>query len=168
MHGHMTTGTLTFLKTFTKNYKETPFFFMNDGANTIIYYESEKENKKIFSSGRSYELIIALGELKQEGYVVMNHLPISDESMPVFESNMRANEKIVQTITDIESFRLLKPLKGNTYIVMTRWNSLKSYELWKETDLFKQLINKQAVRSPGYYTDESFITSGSMIDKDLL
>ncbi|HLQ73279.1 MAG TPA: antibiotic biosynthesis monooxygenase [Bacillota bacterium] len=168
MRGHMTTGTFSFLKSFTTKNKHIDFFFMNSGSNTLIYYESEQNEKKIFTSGQSYEVVISDGELKQEGYVVMHHIPISDESMPLFENHLRNKSNIRQTVTDIHALRLLKPLKGNTYIILTYWPNQKIYELWKDTDVYEQLVTNNSVRSPGYYTDETFITSGAMIDKDLL
>src|SRR5699024_12678758 len=83
MYAHMTTGTLSFLQKIVSKHALSNYFFMQQGLNTSIYYESNRK-KTIFSSGRSYYILFSKGELIDKGYSTLDYIPVTDDSGKIF------------------------------------------------------------------------------------
>lgn len=161
MNAYMTNGTVDFLKKIEEKYPSIRFHFMSGSVNDVAYYEG---NKKLFVAGREYEIIIQTGEIRDKGYIVMNHIPVTDEGRPVFEDNFKKRKHVAEHYDGFQAFRLLKPRKGNTYVVLTQWQSKVSYEQWKNsTDFQKSHVN---IKPPAYFADRPFVHTYNMIEKD--
>src|SRR5699024_2976513 len=116
MWAFMTSGTYSFLKQVEEKRKEIDFYFMKREGNVLSYYESDKK-KSIFAAGRSYHILFHTGQLKESGFVVMNNIPVTDDNRAVFEDRFRNRSRKIEKMPGFVAFRLLKPLKGRTYIV---------------------------------------------------
>lgn len=164
MNAFMTTGTYDFLKKLEEKHSEIPFYFMKNPNSTLAYYESN--GKSIFAAGRTYEILIKKGNIKKKGYVVMNNIPVSDEGKPVFEDRFMKQQQNLDQMSGLQAFRLLKPLKGNTYIVFTQWATEGDYILWKESEHFQKSHGHQTAKPPAYFLDRPFITEYVMVKED--
>ncbi|HLT57089.1 MAG TPA: antibiotic biosynthesis monooxygenase [Bacillota bacterium] len=158
MKGHMTNGTIMFLKKLAEKYKNLDLFLMTGSQGALAYYEHDKK-RSIFQAGRSYEIIAESGHLRNAGYVVMNHIPVAEDSKPVFEDNFKKRRQEVDQMPGFLAFRLLRPLKGNTYIVMTQWATETDFENWKKSSAFQKAHDKQAVKQPAYFAERPFATA---------
>ncbi|SFA81692.1 Heme-degrading monooxygenase HmoA [Lentibacillus halodurans] len=165
MNAYMTNGTLDFLKKLPDKHPDIDFYFMRESASTLVYYEGN--GKSIFASGRAYEILIENGTVRSEGFVVMNNIPVADEGKATFEDKFKQRQQNVESMPGFQAFRLLRPKKGNTYIVMTQWASKADFENWKKSDQFKQAHQGGGdVKPPAYFLDRPFVTSYHMIDMD--
>lgn len=161
MKAYMTNGTSEFLKKLKDKHPKITFYLMTSSTGSLAYYEGEK--KKVFSAGREYEALIQTGELQEEGYVVMNNIPVTDDGRAPFEDRFKNRKNAVEDMPGFQAFRLLRPKKGNTYVVMTQWRSKSDFEYWKESDQFKQAHKDQATKPPAYFADRPFVTSYTML-----
>jgi heme oxygenase (mycobilin-producing) len=161
MNAYMTNGTIDFLKKIEGKHPGTQFYFMSGSSNDLAYYEG---TKNIFVAGREYEIIIQTGEPHEKGYVVMNHIPVTDEGQSVFEDNFKKRQHTVDQYNGFIAFRLLKPKKGNTYVVFTQWKSKESYEGWKTSSDFQK--SHTGIKPPAYFADRPFVNTYTMIEKD--
>ncbi|WP_047986164.1 antibiotic biosynthesis monooxygenase family protein [Ornithinibacillus californiensis] len=162
MNAYMTNGTYDFLAKLAKKYPAINLHFMSGSSNDVAYYEGTK--LKIFQSGRDFEILVQSGDIQETGYVVMNNIPVIDEGQPIFEDNFKKRQKEVDNQKGFQAFRLLKPLKGNTYVVFTQWDSAESYERWKESDGFKKAHTE--TKPPAYFADRPYINTYQMIEKN--
>lgn len=68
------------------------------------------------------------------------------------------------------AFRLLRPIKSETYIVMTQWNGPHSFEAWKSSKAFESAHAKTddstAVRQQNIFSAASYVTTYSAIPKE--
>lgn len=165
MNVFMTKGTFDFLKKLKDKHADLDLFYMNGDGSTLVYYESNKK-KSIFDSGRSFEAIIEKGQVKKKGYVVMNNIPVTEEGTAVFEENFRNREQHLDSFAGFQAFRLLRPKKGNQYVVFTQWASKEDFDAWKNSDQFKEAHKGGNVKQPAYFADRPFVTSYRMIDPD--
>src|SRR5699024_11640956 len=122
--------------------------------------------RNVFSSGRAYEVLITKGKIQEEGYIVMNNIPVTDEGQPIFEDRFKQRQDEVDAMPGFQAFRLLRPLEGNTYVVFTQWASEQDFTNWKNYDQFKESQKGQATKPPTYFADSHFITSYHMIYQD--
>ncbi|GAQ19625.1 heme-degrading monooxygenase HmoB [Oceanobacillus picturae] len=163
MKAFMTNGTIDFLLKLDEKHKDIPFHFMTSNSNGLAYYEGNK--KSVFSAGREYEILIEKGDILDDGYVVMNNIPVIEDGQASFEARFKKRGNDVDMMPGFQAFRFLKPRKGHTYVVFTQWQSEQDFENWKNSEQFKQSHNGQATKPPAYYADKPFITTYHMFDK---
>src|SRR5690625_762856 len=114
MKAFMTSGTLDFLEKLANKHKQLHFYLMNSSSSTLAYYESS--GKSIFGAGREYRVLFESGSVQDEGYVVMNNIPLTEEGKPVFVDRFRQRQDHISTMPGFQAFSFLEPVKGNTYV----------------------------------------------------
>lgn len=152
MKAFITTGTESFLEKHVQKHSNLDFHFMKAATKTLVYYEHEKEN--VFVSGQSFDLIASKGDLKTEGFVVMEHVPVVIESQPLFENAWKIDARTFPQDTGSQAIRVLQPDKGNEYIVFMQWNSEEAYEEWKLSDSYVQI--QEQIHKPAYFASRPF------------
>jgi heme oxygenase (mycobilin-producing) len=162
MKAYMTNGTIDFLMKLSNKYPAIKFHFMAGPSNDVAYYEGTKQ--KVFQAGRSYDVLIQSGDIQEKGYVVMNNIPVTDEGKPVFEYNFKKRKGEVDNKVGFQAFRLLKPIKGNTYVVFTQWYSANSYEQWKNSEEFQNAHS--GTKPPAYFAERPFVNTYNMIEQN--
>ncbi|MBY7143053.1 antibiotic biosynthesis monooxygenase [Virgibacillus sp. NKC19-3] len=160
MKAFMTIGTVDFLQKIAAKHEEIHIYFMNSKEGTLAYYEDESKN--IFSSGKAYEIIIGSGYMEEKGYVVMNNIPVTDDGKAIFEDRFKNRQNVADKMPGFQAFRFLRPMKGNTYVVLTQWKSEKDFENWKNSEAFKKAHQGQASKPPAYFPNKPFITTYHM------
>ncbi|RDW18224.1 antibiotic biosynthesis monooxygenase [Oceanobacillus arenosus] len=160
MKAYMTNGTIDFLLKLKEKHQDIQLYLMTNSENGAAYYENS--NKKIFSAGREYEIVIETGVWKDEGYIVMNNIPVQEEEQPAFEYRFKNRKNAADAMPGFTAFRLLRPIKGNTYVVLTQWHSSKDFSNWKNSEQFKQAHKNQAAKPSAYFPERPFITEYQM------
>ncbi len=124
------------METLEKKNTDIDFYFISSNDGGIAYYENSPKN--IFSAGQAFEVLKAVGELSKEGYVVMNHLPISEDSSSTFEYRMKQSDSGIEEMDGFQAWRFLRQEKTSKYVVLTQWKSFADFENWKNSDQFKK------------------------------
>ncbi|MGY0692844.1 antibiotic biosynthesis monooxygenase family protein [Virgibacillus sp. FSP13] len=164
MNAYMTNGTYDFLTKLQEKYPKINFFYMSSGSSTLAYYEGQQ--KDVFAAGREFEAIDTSGEIKQSGFIVMNNIPVTDDGTAMFEERFKQRQSELNKTPGFQAFRLLRPKKGNTYVVLTQWASENDFNNWKNSDSFKKQHQAGPTKPPAFFADKPFITSYHMIDPD--
>lgn len=162
MNAYMTNGTIDFLSKIAQKHSQITFHLMVGESSTLAYYEDLK--KSIFAAGRNYEILLKSGNIEEKGYVVMNNIPVSEEGKPVFETSFNKRQQAVEAMNGFQAFRLLKPLTGNTYVVLTQWASEKDYEAWKSSEAFAKAHLATDTKQPAYFMERPFVHTYAMYD----
>lgn len=162
----MTIGTLRFLKQLIQKHPSIHFYLMNNilEMSSLAYYEGR--GKSVFTSGQRYNIFLTSGDLQEKGFVVMNHLPIAKEGQPLFEDRFKKRQGHIETMPGFQAFRLLKPIRGNNYIILTQWASQADFETWKTSDEFLNSHHQSAIKPPAYFASHPFTTSFRMAEED--
>lgn len=127
----MTNGTYAFLEKLKDEHKITPFLIMHNGEKAIAYYESN--GPSIFQTSRNYEVIAEAGNLSEEGYSSILHLPITSEGRPLFEHEWKEKVTDIAQLRGVTAVRVLRPFKGREYIIFTEWTDNEAYQANKES-----------------------------------
>ncbi|ELK47669.1 antibiotic biosynthesis monooxygenase [Halobacillus sp. ACCC02827] len=163
----MTHGTLNYLSKLKEQHPQAPLFFMQDGDKTVAYYEGE--DTSIFEEGRDYETVDHVGTVQADGFVVMNNIPVSDEGRPVFEDRFKQRAGNVEQREGFQAIRILRPLKGNTYVVFTQWRNEQDFEDWKNSKSFDDAHKKSGpkhAKKPSFIDGDAYITKYHMTQLD--
>lgn len=165
MYAHITTGTFGFLKSLEDKKPSINFLYMQQGLNTSAYYESDLK-KSVFSTGRSYEIISKTGQLPCKGYITLDNIPVTDDSIKSFEMQFKDNNLPAFSMPGFVAYRLLKPKKGNMYTLLYAWESERYYKYWIESDEYKAYIKKNETRLPAYFANRPFTQTFTVIEED--
>lgn len=132
---YLTSGTPEFMETLHKKHVKENMVVMHGNGNSVLLHETE--GKSVFATPRKFEVIDSVGELDQSGYFVLNNIPVTEEGRPVFEHRFLNRARAVEDEPGFIAFRLLRPIKEDTYIVLTQWHGPHSFEAWKSSQAFK-------------------------------
>lgn len=128
MNIYLTSGTYDYLlKKYENNLATETMLLMQliGDERAILLHESNEGT--LFNEPRGFEVIETNGNLINNGYVTMNHIPVNSEQKPLFEHKTKASLNNFKK----PIFRFLRPLKGDTYIIFCQWESRKEYLTWK-------------------------------------
>lgn len=160
----MTGGTLSFLEKLAEKYPRITFYYMYNNSSTKVYYEGT--GKSVFTAGREYEVFLASGHMQVDGFVAIHHIPVLEESKPVFEKQISNRQKLMEAASGLQAFRLLKPITGDTYAVFTQWALRSDYINWKNSNEAEQFFSDKSIKKPAYFANRSFISTYFMVEEE--
>lgn len=162
MYAFMTTGTSHFLKKITDKHPNIDFYFMRSGTSTLVYYENTKK-KSIFVSGRTFSVLYQSGDIFNKGFIVMQHVPVTEDGMKIFEEKVKNELPMFQAQEALIATRLLKQLKSRQYIILTQWRTEDEYIKWEKSDQHEKFDFSKKARLPAYFAERPFTSSYTMI-----
>ncbi len=87
---------------------------------------------------------------------VENHIPVKKEFSEAFEARFKAGTRYVQDSPGFLRNEVLRPIKGDRYIIRTYWDSMESFERWTKSEAFKRAHSNTP--SDEMFEGESFLT----------
>ncbi|WP_070119945.1 antibiotic biosynthesis monooxygenase family protein [Bacillus marinisedimentorum] len=150
---HITHGTYPFLKKMKEqNEQESMLLLLKDTGAVLLH---ETGGNTLFKGGYSYDIFASKGELSAGKFAVLAHFPVRDEGRPLFEDEVSQKADAVMKEDALLAVRGLRPLKGDTYIVVTVWKTEGAYTTWSAQDpdfpLAKE--DKSVLKSPVYSSE---------------
>lgn len=135
MNFYITSGTSDYMEKLVAKQKKETLFLLHGQGNSVVLHESEK--KSVFAVPRKFEIISGAGELEQRGYFVFYNMPIISDDGPVFEKKISDLLETFERDVTFISYRFLRPVKEETYILLTQWVGPASYEVWTNSNAYK-------------------------------
>lgn len=87
--------------------------------------------------------------------VVENHIPVKNEYREQFEKLFSSGTRYVQNAPGFVRNEVLRPTRGETYIVQTYWESQEAFQNWVRSEDFKKAHSAPA--PDDMFTGESFL-----------
>ncbi len=150
---HITHGTYPFLKKMKEqNEQESMLLLLKDTGAVMLH---ETAGKTLFKGGSSYDVFASKGDLSTGKFAVLDHFPVRDEGRPLFEDEVSQKVDGVSKEEGLLAVRGLKPLKGDTYIVLTVWKTEGAYTTWsaQHPDFPLAEEDKSVLKSPVYSSE---------------
>ncbi len=97
----MTNGTYDYLAKL--QIEHSDLVIVQDGDQSLAIMEGEKQD--LFSEAREYEVIGEAGKLAPRGFFVLNHIPVTYEGRPLFESRFKNRARSIENEPGIEAIR---------------------------------------------------------------
>ncbi len=168
MYIYLTSGTGDFLEQVKNKYPNEHMILIHGDGNSVLIHETE--GKTVFATPRKFEVLDSVNDLEERGFFVFNNIPVTDEGRPVFEHRFLERSRAIEEEPGFVAFRLLRPIKSDTYIVMTQWNGPHSFEAWKSSKAFENAHAKRddstGVRQQNIFSAASYVTTYSAIPKE--
>lgn len=135
MNFYLTSGTSDYMEKLVAKQKKEPLVLLHGQGNSVVLHESEK--KSVFAVPRKFEVVSGAGDIEQRGYFVFYNMPIVTDDRPVFEKKIKDLLETFERDVTFISYRFLRPVKEETYILLTHWVGPASYEVWKNSNAYK-------------------------------
>jgi heme oxygenase (mycobilin-producing) len=146
MNVFITSGTYDFLKTKKDKHPNEKILLMQNGQNTVLLHETT--GKTIFASPRKYEVVDGKGDLKEQGYVVMNNIPVSEDGRQVFEHRFKNRAGFIEKEPGFVALRVLRPINSDTYVILTIWEKQSDFLKWKNSSSFQEAHSHSGSKPP--------------------
>ncbi|KUP09165.1 hypothetical protein Q73_03580 [Bacillus coahuilensis m2-6] len=160
---YMTSGTYEYLQTKRNAVgSETTILMQNENTSLLLH---ETIGDTFFNEPRSYEVIDASGALRENGFVVMNNIPVTDEGRPVFEDRFKSRARAIESVPGFIAIRVLRPLNSDTYIILTQWDDKEAFKNWQSSQAYNKAHEKRGTgegmdqKHPSIFTRPSFVTT---------
>ncbi|MER1999169.1 MAG: Target of RNAIII-activating protein [Lysinibacillus sp.] len=161
MFFYMTSGTPEFMEKMFADKRDVGLYLLHGQGNSILFYETDKK-KSIFATPRKFEVIDGRGRFEQRGYFAIENIPVADEERYVFE------EAVVKTVSALHgdlaciAFRVLRPVKSETFLIVTQWAGPVSYEKWKAgASAFTELVGGATSTTQTMFTSKAYVSTFS-------
>ncbi|RDU35491.1 antibiotic biosynthesis monooxygenase [Neobacillus piezotolerans] len=165
MNLYMTSGTYDFLERLAGKHAEEHMVLMSGEEGALLLHETE--GKTVFASPRKYEVLESSGSLGRPGLVVMNNIPVTDEGRPVFEYRFKNRAGKIENTPGFQAIRVLRPIKSNTYVILTAWDDELAFQRWKESAEFgKSHGHSKPEAGPSIFSGQPYITKYSISESE--
>ncbi|MFT8321851.1 MAG: hypothetical protein ABF649_13175 [Bacillus sp. (in: firmicutes)] len=125
-------GTYDFLENKYKKYFSTESMVLMQSTNqdqaTLIH---ESTGQSFFQTPRKFDILYSFGRLENKGYIVINHFSLEDLSKPIFEH--KTLQQLEKGSIPCAAVRLLRAVKGDTYLVLSLWKDSVSFKEWEKS-----------------------------------
>lgn len=135
MFFYVTFGTLDYLQKIAQKHTNEKMQMMFGEDQAILFYESKKQS--LFQSPHKYEIFAQSGELHTSEYAAFHHIPVSPEGRPLFESRFKNLAEKIESEPGFNALRLMRPIKSDTYLIVTLWESENDFTSWKNSKSFE-------------------------------
>ncbi|WP_316571167.1 antibiotic biosynthesis monooxygenase [Neobacillus sp. YIM B06451] len=157
MNVYMTAGTYDFLEKLATKHAGEKMVLMSGEDGALLLHETG--GKTVFASPRKYEVLEAVGVLGRPGLVVMNNIPVTDEGRPVFEYRFKNRAGKIENTPGFQAIRVLRPIKSNTYVILTAWDDELAFQRWKDSaDFGKSHSQSKPEPGPSIFSGQPYIT----------
>ncbi|WP_210618521.1 antibiotic biosynthesis monooxygenase family protein [Mammaliicoccus lentus] len=144
MNFYITTGTYHFLQKIMEKYPNENIHHYTRQDTTVLIHETNGES--VFAQPREYSVIESRGEFYDHEFIAASYIPVSEEMRHRFENHYTNIDSEFDRFEGFESFRLLRPKKGDTYMILLGYDSNESYEDFTKSAFFAEYFSREATR----------------------
>lgn len=162
MNIYLTSGTPEFMYSLKEKYANEKMVVLHGDGNAVLLHETTA--KTVFSTPRKYEVLDSSGEISEQGYFVLNNVPVTDEGRPIFEHRFTNRARAIEDEPGFIAIRVLRPVNSDTYIVLTEWTGSGSYEAWQNSQAYGKAHEKRGTdegidKKPNIFASASYVTT---------
>ncbi|WP_301421290.1 antibiotic biosynthesis monooxygenase family protein [Mammaliicoccus lentus] len=144
MNFYITTGTYHFLQKIMEKHPNANIHHYTRQDTTVLIHETNGES--VFAQPREYSVIESRGEFYDHEFIAASYIPVSEEMRHRFENHYTNIDSEFDRFEGFESFRLLRPKKGDTYMILLGYDSNESYEDFTKSAFFAEYFSREATR----------------------
>ena len=79
----------------------------------------------------------------------MNNIPVTEEGRPLLEYRFKNRAGLIESEPGFIAIRVLRPIKSDTYVILTVWQKESDFLKWTNSKSFHQAHNKKQRREAG-------------------
>lgn len=128
---YITYGTVDFLANLLKKHPDKNLRLLSNNQTAALLHETK--DTSIFNSPIKYDVLHSKGKLSNGFYAVFNNIPVTFEGRPLYEKKFIDRALLIEKQAGISAIRVLRPIKGDTYVMLTFWKNEQFFTAWHES-----------------------------------
>ncbi|MBP1990258.1 antibiotic biosynthesis monooxygenase family protein [Paenibacillus eucommiae] len=154
---------------FSSAWSALPYLKLANQEETLYIFENPTPIDVSPDDIHIYEAIDSTGTLTGGGYVVLNNIPVTEEGRAEFENRFQNRARMVEQEPGFIGIRVLRPLNGDTYVIMTIWSEESYFKKWQESQAYSHAHRKRGTsegidqQQPGIFPRPSFVTAYGVV-----
>ncbi|MRH41319.1 antibiotic biosynthesis monooxygenase [Aquibacillus halophilus] len=160
------------LKNSTKLFSNTPVFQLKNEIKTMYLVETETviEKDTLSEQDEIYEVIDTAFEIHANSFAVFNNIPVTEAGRSQFEERFNNRARRIENEPGFQAIRVCRPINGDTYLVLTCWNSEDDFENWRNSNAYMQAHKKRGTsegidkQQPQIFTRPSYVETYRVMD----
>ncbi|WP_037285400.1 antibiotic biosynthesis monooxygenase family protein [Saccharibacillus sacchari] len=139
-------------------------YTLQDDKETLYLFEAAHPPDTSIDSRSAYQAIDSAGSLAG-GFAVLNNIPVSEDGRAAFEERFLGRARRVEDMPGFSGIRVLRPLQGDTYVILTVWKDEDSFKGWQESEAYNHAHQKRDTaqgitqQRPEIFARPSFVTT---------
>ncbi|WP_337033402.1 antibiotic biosynthesis monooxygenase [Paenibacillus illinoisensis] len=113
----------------------------------------------------AYEAFDAAGSWTGGSFAVLNNIPVTEDGRGDFEDRFKNRARKVEDEPGFVGIRVLRPLKDDTYVVLTLWESEDHFKSWQQSQAYNHAHRKRSTsegltaQKPAMFPRASYVTT---------
>jgi len=158
---YITYGTVDYLEKLVKKHSNETLLLMANQDTAALFHESE--GSSIFNAPKKYDVLDSIGDITNGSFAVLNNIPVTDEGRPLFEKRFSERARLIEKAPGFSCLRVLRPIRGNTYIILTLWENEQHFKAWKDSKAYehahKKKSTEEGIDQKSVFPKPSYITT---------
>ncbi|WP_166245216.1 antibiotic biosynthesis monooxygenase family protein [Paenibacillus turpanensis] len=141
---------------------------------TVLMLNGEQEQRSLLETNaeltgpdgaEKYEVLDGVGSLTGDSFAVINNIPVTEDGREAFEERFRNRARMVESEPGFVAIRVLRPLNGDTYRILTLWGSEADFKAWQSSKAYEHAHKKRQTsqgidqQQPSIFPRPSFVTT---------
>jgi heme oxygenase (mycobilin-producing) len=141
VYSYITSVTPEFMELLQKKFINENITLMFGKDEGLLYHETSE--KSVFQVPRKYEVVDSKGSIPEKGFALFHYIPTTKDFRPNFEHQLLNRPRVIDTAYGFFAVRVLRPLKGNTYLIITIWLDRDCLEKCQENEAIMEKMGKE-------------------------
>lgn len=141
MNLYMTFGTVDYLEGIAERNAQENMLLMHTDESAMLIHETDGET--MLKEPKRYEVLDTAGLFERAGYAVLNNIPVTEEGKPLFEQRFKERARMIENEPGFAAIRVLRPLRDDTYVILTLWEDEASFKNWQQSNAYEQAHKKR-------------------------
>lgn len=143
-------------------------YALNGEEETIYLFEAAHPPGTSIDSRSAFQTIDSSGSLNG-GFAVLNNIPVSEDGRTAFEERFLDRARRVEDMPGFSGIRVLRPLQGDTYVILTVWQDEDSFKEWQNSESYNHAHKKRDTsegitqQRPEIFARPSFVTTYQVV-----
>jgi len=138
---YITYGTVDYLEKLVKKHSNETLLLMANQDTAVLFHETE--GATIFNEPKKYDVLDSTGIITNGNFAVLNNIPVTDEGRPLFEKRFSERARLIEKEPGFSAIRVLRPTRGDTYIILTLWESEQHFKAWQDSKAYEHAHKKR-------------------------
>lgn len=165
---YITYGTVDYLEKLAKKHTDEILLLMANKDTAVLFHEST--GATIFNEPKKYEVLDSTGDITKGSFAVLNNIPVTDEGRPLFEKRFSERARLIEKQLGFSAIRVLRPTRGDTYIILTLWESEQHFKAWQDSMAYEHAHKKRGtedgVDRKSIFPRPSYVTTYSKVKNE--
>lgn len=154
MYTYLTHGSDYYMNQLIDRHADRPLLKFNGQEDVILYEETDQSS--VFSAPESFEVVEAIGEITDDQPLMLRYFQVTDEHRKSAETALTSHDANFNAYDGFQAFRLLRPLRTQSYIAAFQFDTAERAEAFKKSSLYRKLYDHDVTK---HYQSADFISN---------